>query len=383
MSIDNVNFEYKPVKLKNIVVHSEQGKYGPKINSVSLDGLPTKPTQRFWTSIFAKYGFNNQFFRYFDYGEVFNRIAERAGSDEVRVCVEHPEGRESKALAAIGMDKPVLPFDEMTGLIKSYGGEKLEYANGVLSSSHTPRFGGGEFEIAGDSFCNRFALNTPIDGFGDPAIYLSLLRQVCTNGAIGFAKAFKSQVKIGKGENHVFALTKAMEGFSNDEGFAAIRQRFESAAMSWASVYETTQLYKTLAKVINGGFLVGGDSPFTRKWADDEAVGENYTKEELPILKAFHRMSGDIALTYGISNVDALTAKRQKTLPVKCTVYDALNFATEVATHHTDTMGNRIMQAWVGGTISAEFDMEGTKEQFGEFKDFHIDRTALAAAAAN
>jgi hypothetical protein len=385
MSDISSTFEYKTVGLKDIVVRAEQTKTGrANIRSVSLDGHDVQPTSRFWTSIFAKYGFNNQFFKYFDYGEVFGRIAERAGSDKVRVCVEsNTVGTKTteRALAATGVDKSLLPFDEMLGLVKEFGGEKISYHNGVIESFHSPRFDGGSFSVSGDEFSNKFVLQLPIDGFGDPSIYLSLLRQVCENGAIGLAKAFRSMVKVGKGENNVFALTKAIEGFNNEEGFAAIRQRFESAANSWASVYETAQLYKTLARVANQEGLTGGDSTLSKRWLSDTSEQATYTSEDLPVFRAFHKMTGDTALTYGISNMDALTVKKQRTLPVKCSMYDVLNFATEVATHHSTAGGSRILQAWVGQAISSEYDMEGTKERFGEFADFHIDRNALAVAA--
>ena len=40
---------------------------------------------------------------------------------------------------------------------------------------------------------------------------------------------------------------------------------------------------------------------------------------------------------YGLANLDTLSPKRQRTLPVDCKVYDLLNFATEIATHHAST----------------------------------------------
>jgi len=387
MSLNEVSFDYRTVSLKDLVVRSEVTKTGKNVvKAVSLDGDDVQPSQRFWTSIFAKYGFNNQFFRYFDYPEVFGRIADRNATDQVRICVEtrniktEKGNRERKTvLAATGVDRPLLKYDEISHLIKDYGGEQLQYANGIISATHSPRIDGGEFKIGGDTFCNKFSLQAPIDGFGNPNLYLMLLRQICSNGAIGMAKAFRSQVAVGKGESGVFALTKALDGFNNEEGFAAIRQRFESAQNSWASVYETAQLYRTIAKAANQGGITGGKSFLTDKWG---AKTEGAVTEELPILSAFHKMTGDTALTYGISNLDSLTVKRQRTLPVKCTVYDALNFATEVATHHANPEAARSLQAWVGQLISGEYDMEGTKEKFGEFADFHVDKARLAIAAS-
>lgn len=84
-------------------------------------------------------------------------------------------------------------------------------------------------------------------------------------------------------------------------------------------------------------------------------------------------MTGDPAEAYGLANLDALSFKRQRTLPVKCTVYDAINFTTEVATHYARPEGARRLNALVGTTISEEYDMEGTKDRFGEFADFLVE----------
>jgi hypothetical protein len=67
--------------------------------------------------------------------------------------------------------------------------------------------------------------------------------------------------------------------------------------------------------------------------------------------------------------------KRQRTLPAgPCTVYDLLNFASEVATHHSDEYGSRCCQAWIGQLVSGEYDLELSRQSFGEFKDFFMER---------
>jgi hypothetical protein len=83
-------------------------------------------------------------------------------------------------------------------------------------------------------------------------------------------------------------------------------------------------------------------------------------------------MTGDTNKLYGLANLDSLSIKRQRTLPVRCTVYDALNFATEVATHYSVAGASRQLNAWVGTLISQEYDMEGTQQKFDDFDQFHI-----------
>ena len=232
--------------------------------------------------------------------------------------------------------------------------QNIRYCDGVVESCHTPRTGSNSFEISGDAFSNRFVMSTPIDGYGLPNIHLSLLRQICSNGMVGYAKTFRSALALGRGDDDVkYSIIRALDGFNNDEGYAALRQRFEAAIRSWASVYEANSLYKLLVKSLarrhvgwNGA--TGDDDngiatllrPQQASWSR-EADSENADEIGSPMIMAFHRMTGDVSHIYGLANIDALSVKRQRTLPVSCTVYDLLNFVSEVATHHADDHGSR------------------------------------------
>ncbi|MFN9972043.1 MAG: hypothetical protein ACK58T_19365, partial [Phycisphaerae bacterium] len=77
---------------------------------------------------------------------------------------------------------------------------------------------------------------------------------------------------------------------------------------------------------------------------------------------------------YGLANADNLSVKRQRTLPVRCRVYDLLNFVSEVATHHADEHGARASQALLGTLISGEYDLENSCDSFCDFRDFFMDR---------
>ena len=48
----------------------------------------------------------------------------------------------------------------------------------------------------GEDHKQRIAVHTPIDGYGSPAVYLALLRQVCSNGMVAMSKAFKTSLNI-------------------------------------------------------------------------------------------------------------------------------------------------------------------------------------------
>ena len=59
-------------------------------------------------------------------------------------------------------------------------------------------------------------------------------------------------------------------------------------------------------------------------------------------------------------------------LPARCRVDDLINFASEVATHHTIADGANRMQAYIGSLISDEYDLEGTATKSKDFDAFFM-----------
>ena len=346
----------------------------PVVSTVMVGGESTKPTNRFWMSLYARYGFNKSVFKYFGHAEVFRRIAQVESRDRIRLCIERDEQTgEARLLAASNPAKAVLHPDELLETLRRYEGEDVRYSDGVIESTHAPRLGGNVFEVGGDTFRNRFVVSVPVDGYGLPSIYLSLLRQVCSNGMVGHSPTFRSTLALGRGEdNAIYSIIRALDGFGSDEGYAALRQRFEAAAKSWASVYEAQSLYRLLVKMLNHGGIrrqaVVGGAPL----ADAEEVSR--VEVGVPVISAFHRMTGDVSEIYGLANLDALSVKRQRTLPVNCRVYDLLNFVSELATHHATGPGPRMAQGWIGTLISHEFDLENSCDAFDDFQDFFLER---------
>jgi len=351
------------------------------VKHILVQDEPVQDSGRFWTSLFSRYGFNKAFFKYFDYPEVFNRISSVESNDRMRLCIERGKTRHGKPvnrlMAVSNPTKPLVVYDELMDLLGRYDGQNLNYVDGVVESTHTPMGRGGRFDILGDMHSNKFVMQTPIDGYGAPNLYLALLREVCLNGMIGMSKEFKSQLALGKGSDDVTpSLIRAFEGFNNDEGFAALRSRIEAAGDSWLSVYESNSLEHLLIRLHSDALInVNDDSVHKGTDIAGYMAQGDVDREDVgsPIIKAFTKMTGDAAQSYGLANLDSLSAKRQRTLPVNCTVYDAINFATEVATHYADSAGGRRLQAWVGTCVTEEYDMEGTKTRFDEFADFLVD----------
>jgi hypothetical protein len=371
-------FEYGVIRIKDLQVRTGADQAGRTVvRDVLLDGRAVRPSNRFWTSLHLRFGFTANIFRYFSHQEVFGRISEVAANDAIRWCLEaDAQGEGGRLLAVTNPGAALITHDDLRELLGRYDAGDVRYAEGVVSSRHAPRLN-PTFQVGGDGFQNKYILETPVDGFGKPSVYLSLLRLVCSNGAVGYSPAFRSELSVGRGEGGVaFALTRVLDGFNNEDGYAALRQRFESATKSWASVNEVRRLYKLLARLHGRGDVRGAAIP--------SAGGDGACLTEgSPLFAAFHKMTGDLSQIYGLANLDTLSVKRQRTLPAACKVYDLLNFASEVATHHVTETGGRLTQAFIGELVSGEYDLEGTVEQFSDWRDFFIGNEQTAQTLAD
>jgi hypothetical protein len=368
----NMRFEYGYGRIRDLQAQTGTDDKGKTVvKTIAVNGEPLAPTKRFWNSLHARFRISSNVFRYFSHEEVFRRISEVAGNDQIRWCIERGEEGRGKLLAVTNPTAARIGYDDLMGLLDRYGAEQVSYDKGVIRSRHTPR-AAAPIDIAGDRFDNKYVIDTPIDGYGRPNIYLSLLRQICTNGAVAHAPAFRSELALGRGENSIrFALIRALDGFNNEDGFGALRQRFEAATRSWASVNETTRLYRLLTRLHSQHELPG----HIRVQGTDGA--------QEPLLYGFHRVTGDLVRLYGLANLDVLSVKRQRTLPAACKVYDLLNLASELATHHATPAGSRGLQGFLGSLVSGEYDLEGTAEHFGDWKDFFVANEATTETLAS
>ncbi len=349
------NVDYRQVLLRELRVITRQRPRDGREMAVGIEvrGDFYWPTPRFWSSLFHRFGVTGNIFRYFRYDEVFARVVDANPESRVRLCAENYPEDKRRLLAVSSPRRPVLRYEEAMHLLsrrvpnrrEEQSDADLSYHNGVITSSHVPRSGEYGFDIGPDRFNHRFVVEVPVDGFGQPRIYLSLLRQICSNGAIGYSRAFRSDIRLG--EDAAYTLDRALGQFDHEEGFAALRQRFESAQKSWASLHEVLSLQKLLAKIPQRS-----DAP---RWQDQ-----------------LDHVAGDLHTLYGLANLQNLSAKRQRVLPARCRVYDLLNFASEIATHRATVDARTRLQAYIGSLISDEYDLEGTAEKVPQFKDlFH------------
>jgi hypothetical protein len=329
--------------LHPIEVEDHHGGPG-KVQEVEIHGRPLKPTGRFWKSLYQRFGFSGETFRYFTRREVFERVAGRLGDTTFRYCVERRPGAPDKLLAVSSLRRNLVHPGELSDLVLRYGGEHLRYEEGRLTSVHTPRSGTMAVPIGKEEFQNRFVLEVPVDGFGPSRTYVSLLRLICSNGMVGYSPAFRSEIRIG--EDVLYSLERALANFENDEGYSAFYQRLESARTSLASVREIQALYRVLRRP-----HVASESP-----AD--------------AITRLDRLAGDVQVRYGLSNLEAVSVKRQRLMPVDCTVYDVLNFVSEIATYHAGPAASRALYGHLGSLVSDVYDLEGTARDGRDFQDF-------------
>jgi len=334
------------------------------LKDLEIEGQQVRATKRFWRSFFTRFGIAENVFRYFSPAEVFSRIGEVNQGAAFRYCVVERHDLQDaepgvpwrELLAVTSPQRPVIHYSEVIDLLQRYGGLDVHYHDGLVHSSHSPRGGSREFAIGGDQFRDRFCLETPVDGYGHPRLFLSLLRLVCSNGMVGYSRAFRSDIPVGKHMDH--CLTRALESFDNGDGYVALRQRFASSQSSWASVQECVQLAALLEKL---------------------EVAKELTCQGL--LGRLHTIAGNLNELYGLSNIEALSDKRQRILPSRARVYDLLNFASEIASHHAKPSGANRIQAYIGSLISDEYDLEGTAEVSTDFDAFFLDQPISSQSA--
>jgi hypothetical protein len=367
--LENLNVESVVVPLNALRVESERPakecrsrRESDRHTRIVLpDGRRMQVSDRFWSSFSSLLNLSRSVFDYFSHEEVFDRITRTRGQS-VRVACEIT-GDAGRMLSCTNPAKPILRVDEVRSLTEEFGGTGISYADGIITSTFECPFP-ANFQVAGDDFETRFSLQMPVDGYGLPSAFLALLRMVCTNGMIAMSPAFKTAFQLGKENvNLLPLLERAMTTFNNEQGFHALKQRIDSATTSWASLNEAKKLRDCLAMACTGDGLDA--------------------KQRSEMLSKFDAACGDPLGIYGLSGHEELSVRRARTIPVEATVYDLFNFASEAGTHHFQNLlsRNRI-NAWIGDALTAEYDLEGTVENFPDFADYFLSRRTEAPVPA-
>ena len=312
-----------------------------------LDGKSFETTDRFWGSISSRFGLNQKLFKFFTPEEVLTRVMEVSRTDKKGIALRLVTD-DTKVYGTSDPSQKILMYDEVKSIFDQ---SKIDYefVDGQLQSLVSPDGGAQSFKIGADDYNHRFFLRSPVDGYGNHTGALALLRQICSNGMVAMTPAFTTILKVGKGENKDmgYGLKRALNSFSNSDGFTVLEHRVEVAQKSNASIAEVIRIKKTIDNLSDNNDLRFIDS------AIDEAT--------------------DYALRrYGVTDLRML-GKKAKVLPANCTIYELMNVLTEAATHNvSDKVRANKIHGLVGELLSVEYDLEGTKSKFAEFQDLYF-----------
>ncbi len=382
-----------------------------RVEEVEVNGLKAMPTERFWTSLCVNYsthGLSTKLFRapkgssaLFTHAEIFQRIHDRLGADgkdRLGFAIEELEDGRRSLLAVRNPKAALIQYEPALALVSEYAVAgvghlpELDYHRGVIQSTHVPP-NMDDVTVGGDAFKLQYVTETPIDGYGKPLNYLMMVRRVCSNGAIGYARAFKQEVPIGKADdNPITALERCLQSYNNEEGYSSLTNRFRAATGSWASIEESYKTWQIIKQVQKSGVLhapAGATqiAKLSAKRAADRQLGHSTPalsgmEDSVPategefhidISRAFLELTGDYCTMYELTSTEAITARRRSIMPVKCTVYDLINFVTEIATHYADGREALKLHAHIGSMLSNEYDLENSCTQWPHFQDWFTD----------
>ena len=357
--------EYETILLKDVTL----GRAAPKqqartITSVSINARKLIPTTRFMTSFCAIYGLSPSVFNYFSPDEVIERIVEVKGSgnesadQKVRIAVEKSDHREV-VLAVSRVNKPILTKNDIELILASSSVDEsdIAYSTGIVTSIHKPRIGGdSKFTVMNDAFSGRFIVETPIDGYGTPAAYLTLMTIPNDGGSVvyitGYSKVFRSQVALGTEQGDaVDTMMRFLESFNNEEGFAAMRQRMMAAANSPASLDEFFSIYEIIIDDSMASLHVDANGNYCKPFGS-------------VVVDRLKKLCGSLE-TYGLVSYESLSKKKRRTIPTAGRLYDLLMFVAELASKANPQQARKLNE-WTGRMLSNEYDLEGVLENTGE-----------------
>ncbi len=357
-------FNYHVASLKDLKAvktdtYDESQKPGTKKNLTSMAiefrGEQYNTSSRFWNSLATRVGIGVSVFNIMDYQEFFDRVSSIGKLQNARLV---EDSRKKQLLGISDGQMGLVRFNELMGVLSARNATDVEYHDGVISSTHTLPHAPG-LDIAGEEFVPKIVVETPIDGFGDPNIFLSMLRLVCANGMIARSTAFRTRVQLARTQGSSsasFQLARVFDSFSNDEGFDALAERIQTSRKTWLSLNEAHRVLEAIAHI---------------------KAGAVHTQA----LSSFQQLTGDLSKKYGIVSLDQLSRKMRCALSTGCTIYDAINFTTELATHklhaQNDAVALKRLHGAVGTVVSNRdgFDLEGIDTEVlagKKYPDFYL-----------
>jgi len=350
------------------------------IADLKIDDQQMVVTSRFWDSLSSKYGLGTSIYKYFYPYEVFERLA-RTRPEKVRLTIQETQSQDEKSelnyqpklLGISSAKNPCLKAEELYDVLSHLQPKpkSMEIIDGVIITKHnlhTPI----ALEINREKYESRLTLETPVDGYGRPNVWLTF-RNPAGNYIIAYHKKFQTGINIGKHDDAAYTLKNVMEAYNNEDGFLAFRDRLTAAFNSWASAWETQGLNKLLVQLkkedyrIDAGWVKDDGTPVEKYCSTMTRVYPGNPQRQF--LESLERKTGDIREIYGVAQFDTIGQKKQRSLPTMAKVSDVINLAAEVAAN-LRPYAARKLQTYCGELLGEEYDLECSAIQYAEFKDF-------------
>ena len=299
---------------------------------------------RFITSFARKLKFSNNIFNYFTAEEVFDRVQQKNPDAAFKVTFDRQDG---EILGVVDENKKLLPADIACNVFASDPRvQKIQYSKGVWEAE----FALDEaFSVRNDSdYTRKIWVHYPVDGVSMPCVYLSVLRQVCSNGMVAQVAGFRTEIEIN--DESGTQLSRLLRSYNNENGFMALESRLQTAQDTMASVNELLKFENLLATQIS----------------DQASASQLQTRLE--------EMAGDPCSRYETTSLSNIAPKKRALLPVGCSVNDLFNFCSELTTHHENIISRvDAFNATLGGMLAQEFDLEEMYHNRQPAKAFHLD----------
>ena len=321
---------------------------GNKDWSLSYLGEEFKTSSRFVSTLAKKLKFSSNIFKYFSPSEVLERVAEQNPDCRFQVTFDH---HSKQILGLVDEDKKFLP---PAIACKVFADDprvrSISYDKGIWSADlhldevfNVPKSG---------EYFRRFNICYPVDGVGMPCIYLSMMRQVCSNGSTARVAEFRTDIEIN--DESGLHLSRLLSSFNNQYGFTALEDRLGIAQSTTASVRELMEI----------------DSLLQNHVADKHAYRLLHNRLD--------EIAGEPFFIYGTTSLNNIPAKKRALLPVNCSVNDLLNFSSELTSHHGNLLNNAVsFDVATGKMLAHEFDLEGMYSRRSQSPDFFLKNLDL------
>ena len=343
-------FSNQLVTIQDLIPTDESSVNG-KDWHLSYLGEEFKTTNRFISTLAKKLKFSSNIFKYFSPSEVLARVGEQNPDCRFQVTFDH---HSKQILGLVDEDKKFLPPAIACNIFADDPRvNSISYDRGIWSADlhldevfNVPKSG---------EYFRRFNICYPVDGVGMPCIYLSMMRQVCSNGSTARVAEFRTDIEIN--DESGLHLSRLLSSFNNEYGFSALEERLGVAQSTAASVSELLEIDNLLQNHV----------------ADKHSYRLLHNRLD--------EIAGEPCFTYGTTSLNNIPAKKRALLPVDCSVNDLLNFCSELTSHHGNLLNNPVsFDVAAGKMLAHEFDLEGMYSRRRQSPDFFLKDLKLSTA---